>query len=339
MTRVARPTGERQPGSAAVILDARLRFTSRRYDGPAARQQSWVVGLYLRARQERRLMNILIVGAGTVGLATGRGLASLGHRITYVEKKPETLTALLNQGERAVYSEERDVTPTLPFDVAFLALATPNGENGYELTALREGCHYVAGCLRLSQNRPVVAVRSTVLPGTTEGPVRHWLEESGRRAFEEFGLAVNPEFLRAARAENDFLRPRSIIIGRAEAWSAVVLRRLYRGLRRPVLEMPIAEAELAKLAANLFNAAKISFFNELRAAAATFGVGTDAAFGAAALVAEGLWNPAYGTRDIGPFDGACLPKDLAAFIAATNGDAPLLAAVQEVNRRVTREES
>ena len=97
------------------------------------------------------------------------------------------------------------------------------------------------------------------------------------------------------------------------------------------------EAEAAKYTSNLFNAAKISFFNELHETFSAMGINSTVAFEAILNGAEGLWNPRYGTRGGSPFAGACLPKDSSAFFSFAKDqgmDMPLLAAVIETNIRL-----
>jgi UDPglucose 6-dehydrogenase len=113
------------------------------------------------------------------------------------------------------------------------------------------------------------------------------------------------------------------------------MRSLYRSWPdTETVIMTNGEAEATKYAANLFNAAKISFFNELHAALSKLGVDSALPFSVVARGAEGLWNPLYGTRAGAPFEGACLPKDAAGFalFAHQEGiETPLIDAVIATN--------
>jgi UDPglucose 6-dehydrogenase len=155
---------------------------------------------------------------------------------------------------------------------------------------------------------------------------------------------VNPEFLREATAAADFASPRVIVIGALDERSDRALRGLYGPWHDvPIVSMDLRTAEATKYAANLFNAAKISFFNELDRFLTALGVDAPAAFAAAAQGAEGLWSPVYGTRRLGPFAGACLPKDAFAFLdfAQRLGfieSMPMLRAAIAVNERLIVEE-
>ena len=102
-----------------------------------------------------------------------------------------------------------------------------------------------------------------------------------------------------------------------------------------------ATAELIKCAHNIFNAAKISFWNEMRTVASSIGIDLADVSSTVALSAEGSFNPAYGIRGGAAYGGACLPKDTNGFLgfAADLGLAmPLLEAVVDTNERLARPE-
>ena len=96
---------------------------------------------------------------------------------------------------------------------------------------------------------------------------------------------------------------------------AMFAERLNAGFGCPVYRVPIREAEFQKYAHNLCNASKIALFNELRRVAIAIGVDAERVFALVAQSSEAMWNAEYGTQDLGPFGGACLPKDLEAFLA------------------------
>jgi UDPglucose 6-dehydrogenase len=133
------------------------------------------------------------------------------------------------------------------------------------------------------------------------------------------------------------VNPRVIVIGSYDRRSEDALRALYEPWRSvPIVATTLRTAEATKYVANLFNATKISFFNEMHRILSQAGSDPDVAAAAAAMGAEGLWNPTYGTRGGAPFDGACLPKDAAAFLgfAESMGMAermPILRAVLQIN--------
>ena len=182
-------------------------------------------------------------------------------------------------------------------------------------------------------------MRSTVPPGTTEGLVKTVLEEnSGMVANEGFALASNPEFLRAVSAAEDFRNPWMTVVASRDPQTVERLRALlspFGGDLRTFTNP--AEAEFIKCAHNIFNAAKISFWNEMWLVAREIGLDLDPLAATVAKSAEGSINPQYGIRGGAPYGGVCLPKDTCGFLgfASTIGvDMPLLRAVVEVNDRM-----
>jgi UDPglucose 6-dehydrogenase len=277
-------------------------------------------------------VDVVVVGSGVVGTATGKGLSASGHRVRFVDSDPERVNVLRHQGHEA--SE----TVTLPDEPAFifLTLPTPIVGRRYDLSALVEGTTAVAHELRRAPTMHTVVVRSTVPPGTCEGLVQPLLEQvTGKEAGEGFALASNPEFLRAASALEDFLHP----------WMTVIASRSRRTRERlQVLLSPFGGevrcfeeptlAELIKCTHNLFNAAKISFWNEIWLLSEVLGIDAAEVASAVAHSAEGSFNPRYGIFGGAPYGGACLPKDIKGFLGfALDLGVPmqLAEAVDEVN--------
>lgn len=294
---------------------------------------------HLDAAGRRGRRRVAVVGAGVVGTATGVGFAAVGHDVVFCDVSAERRAQLKQQELRAVAPDDLAAEPVHAY---LISVPTPTVAGEADVSYVLAAAETVGGALAAGNGRrPLVVVRSTVPPGTTEGPVREVLERaSGLTAGDGFGLCMNPEFLREASAERDFAEPRVIVIGSLDAGSERALRRLYRAWPEvPVVSLGLREAELAKYVSNLFNAAKISFFNDLEEVAFALGADPRPIFAAVAQGAEGMWNPAYGTRGYGPFGGACLPKDTEAFlgfadVAGVGGLLPLLRATLETNARV-----
>jgi nucleotide sugar dehydrogenase len=226
-------------------------------------------------------------------------------------------------------------------DVVLLSVSTPTSGGGIDLRHIEAAAAEIGAALgRAWSSEPgryrVVIVRSTVPPGTTEDVLIPLLEaNAGLRAGMGFGVCVSPEYLRQRMAVSDSVAPRLVVIGQLDDRSGDVAERLNAGFGCPIFRIPIREAEFHKYAHNLCNASKIAFFNELRRVAEAIGVDAEHAFALVAQSSEAMWNPEYGTRDLGPYGGACLPKDLEAFLtwADRRGlDLPILSAVRLSNR-------
>lgn len=278
---------------------------------------------------------IVVVGSGVVGTATGKGLRSRGHQVTFVDINPQRLAQLRREGLDASDVVLLGDEPT----VVFLTLPTPNDGRRWDLCPLLAGTGAVGEALRRSKGFHTVVVRSTVPPGTTERVVQPLLEQcSGKTAGEGFTLASNPEFLRARCALEDFLNPRMTVIGARSRRTQERLHDLLAPFGGEIRRFDDpAESEMIKCAHNLYNAAKISFWNELWQVARAMGADPVEVAGTVARSAEASFNPEYGILGGAPYGGACLPKDIKGFLgfAAELGvDVPLIAAVDEVNERM-----
>jgi UDPglucose 6-dehydrogenase len=282
-------------------------------------------------------LHVLTVGAGVVGHAEGIALREHGHDVAFSDV------------DEAVLSERRtEGFQTMPvtglglagIDVVLVSVSTPTTAGEIDLRHLEAAVATIGDALgRASSLEPeryrVVIVRSTVPPGTTDDIVIPLLEaEAGLQAGLDFGVCVSPEYLRQRKAVSDSVAPRLVVIGQLDDRSGDVAERLNAGFGCPVHRVPIREAEFQKYAHNLCNASKISFFNELRRVAIAIGVDAERVFGLVAQSAEAMWNAEYGTLDLGPYGGACLPKDLEAFLTWADRqelELPILSAVRRSN--------
>lgn len=279
------------------------------------------------------MARIFIIGSGVVGTATGKGFVDAGHDVTFIDVLPSRIQALSDEGLDARY--ELDLVGAPPSFI-FLTLPTPNVGHEYDLCAFMTGTTSVGRALKAAAPVHTVVVRSTVPPMTAQDRVRPALEQaSGLRVDQGFSLASNPEFLRAASARDDFRWP----------WMTVAASRNRRTVERLVALLEpfggelrtfedYATAEFVKCAHNIFNATKISFWNEMWLVAQAVGVDLDEVAGTVARSAEGSTNPTYGIRGGAPYGGVCLPKDTQGFLGFAKTislDMPLLEAVVAVN--------
>jgi GDP-mannose 6-dehydrogenase len=188
--------------------------------------------------------------------------------------------------------------------------------------------------LRTAQNHHCVVVRSTVTPGTTRNTVLPTLEKlSGRRAGSDFGLGMNPEFLREATAVRDFRDPPYTIIGALDERSAKTVEEVYAGVGGCVRHIAIEEAELLKLLNNSFHALKVGFANEVGRLAEGLGLDSHRVMDLVCADTKLNISSSYLTPGFA-FGGSCLPKDvraLAAHAHAMGTQLPILSAVLPSN--------
>lgn len=285
---------------------------------------------------------MVIVGAGVVGTATGKGFARRGHSVSFVDVAAARIDALRSEGLAATDS----IDLSGPESMVFISVPTPSGPApaGYDLSYISSAAAAIGSAVATADEMPIVITRSTVPPGTCNDVVKPIVEEtSGMRMGEGFTLASNPEFLRAACALEDFLHPRMTVVGSRSKATLERLAELYRpfGGELRTFDDP-ATAELSKVSHNLYNATKISFWNEIWLLSQRLGLDAAAVAETVSHSAEASWNQAYGTRGGAPFGGACLPKDTRGFIAFAEeaGVAvPLASGVETVNEQLKAEEN
>jgi UDPglucose 6-dehydrogenase len=280
------------------------------------------------------MANIAIFGAGTVGSAFGRALLFYGHTVTFVDVNPARVAELKRSGFVATHPEQL-ILEGLGF--LFVCVPTPSTEDGIDESYLQRATQTIGEKLRTIDEYVVVTYRSTMLPGTTARLTELLQTYSGKQAGADFGVCYYPEYLRAHAAYKDSVNPRLVLIGADEQDDKA--RRLVGELcvcfGTEVCFCTAEEAELQKYVHNLFNAIKISAFNEFRAIAVKLGIPPEQAIAWAAQTAEASYNPRYGTRDMGPYGGECLPKDMQAMrkhLQERGIASPLLDAVHQVNQ-------
>lgn len=283
---------------------------------------------------------ICIVGPGVVGQATGKAFVNLGFETVFLGGNGEKAKKLRDEGY-TTYTRDDLFDGSYNFDISILTVPTPTVGGSVDLTSITAASIDLGRRLRLSKkDYHVVAVKSTVPPGTTENVVGKMVQQhSGRKLGHGFGLCMNPEYLREKTACDDALNPKIILIGQHDRRSGDLLEVVYKKFTCSIRRCTIQEAEFQKYIHNLFNSTKITFFNEMRQLATRVGIDTQKIFDITARSAEGMWNPDYGIRDFGPFSGNCLPKDTQAFLSWAHqyrADLPLLRTTISVNNRLTK---
>lgn len=260
---------------------------------------------------------IAVVGSGVVGTATGKGFIGKGYPVIFVDVNEKTVQRLRAEGMTAYTPAELANSKKDSSRITLLTVSTPTENGEINLRFLRAAVTDLGTRLARKRGYHLVVVRSTVPPGTSNDLVIPLLEKaSGKKAGKDFGVCMNPEYLREVSAVEDFKHPWIIVIGQLDKRSGDVLAKTYAGATCPIHRVSLTEAEFQKYVHNLFNAAKISFFNEMRSVGQDLlRLDTEKVFALTVKSCEGLWNPQYGTKDRGPFSGMCLPKDTQAFLA------------------------
>jgi UDPglucose 6-dehydrogenase len=297
-------------------------------------------------------MRVSIIGTGYAGLATGIGLAVKGHNVICMDIDEKRIRDIksgrspiyepgLEENMRKAFRENRLEATTdtnhaiRNSDVSFIAVPTPSKKDGsIDLSFIEHVSRDVGRALKGTNSYHVVTVKSTVVPDTTERVVIPNLEEfSGKRAGEDFGVAMVPEFLREGSAMQDVLEPDRIVIGELDERSGQVLEELHAVFGAPIIRTSIKVAEMVKYASNAFLATKISFANEIGNMAKRLGIDVYDVMKCVGL--DKRISPHFLRAGIG-FGGSCFPKDVMAIArkGTTIGYTPtLLEETVRVNQR------
>lgn len=299
-------------------------------------------------------MKITIVGGtGYVGLTTAVGLASKGHLVFCVGRTREKIKKIsggvpiiyedrLDEMLKSVLKDEKlipttDLTGSVQkSDASFICVGTPSRQDGsIDLTQVEEVAKKIGKALIGRKEYCVVTVKSTVIPGTTEKLVIPNLERfSKKMAGKDFGVCMNPEFLREGHAVKDFLFPKDqgIVVGELDRKSGDVLYEIYKDFEAKILRTDLRAAEMIKYARNSYLAKDVSFANEISNICQEIGVDylevrrgmeMDSRIGTGRFLSAGVG-----------FGGSCFPKDVKALVAKAKeiGIKPkMLKATLEVN--------
>ena len=274
-------------------------------------------------------MKINVYGLGYVGSVSATCLASDGHHVLGIDvdpKKVESINAgispVLEPGLPELMRESVDsgrLRATLDgpadADISIVCVGTPSNENGSLcLDYVARAVEQIGTFIQSRDAYHVVCIRSTVLPGTSEAMVAPLLERySGKTAGRDFGLCMNPEFLREGSSIRDYRCPPFTIIGELDARSGDVIEQLYTGTPAPVIRVPLPEAEMVKYAGNAFHALKITFANELGLLCKRLGVDGTKVLEVFCRDEKLNISSAY-LKPGFAFGGSCLPKDLRALL-------------------------
>lgn len=288
-------------------------------------------------------MRISIIGTGYVGLVTGVGLASLGHKVVCVdidEKKIEKI----NKGESPIY--EKDLggllkkvidkkllsatvdlkSAVLNTEITFIAVPTPSKKNNdIDLSYIERVSQQIGSAIYDKKEYHTVVVKSTVVPETTYKVIFPLLKKYSKKNGKGFGLCMNPEFLREGNAVYDFMNPDRIIIGELDKKSGDNLTEVYKSFKTDILRTSLNNAEMIKYTNNALLATLISFSNEIANICEQI-PGANAFEVLRGVYLDKRLNPVINGKRVNPeiltylypgcgFGGSCFPKDVKALIS------------------------
>jgi UDPglucose 6-dehydrogenase len=300
---------------------------------------------------------ISVVGTGYVGLCTAVGFASRNYSVIAADNDTEKIAkickgippfhepglsnllvkglengnfkCLTNQTQQAV----------LETDFTFVAVGTPSKPDGsIDLRYIESAAQDIGKALKQKTTYHITVIKSTVVPGTTQNVVKPILEkESMKKCGKDFGLCMNPEFLRQGCAFEDTTNADRLVIGSFDKKAGDKLEKLYNGFygkkKPPTIRTSLATAELIKYASNSLLATKISFANMIANICERI-PGADVKVVAKAMGLDKRIGPLFLDAGIG-YGGSCFPKDVKALIACSKNlgyDPEILESVENINK-------
>lgn len=298
-------------------------------------------------------MQLSVFGLGYVGCVSAACFAQAGHEVVGADVN-QTKVDIINSGKSPIVEPGiADLIATavaqgrlratidttaavLATDVSLICVGTPGQLNGsLDLTHIKRVCRQLGEAIEKKGRYHVVAMRSTMLPGTLHDVVIPALEVySGKRAGKDFGVAINPEFLREGTSIADFHHPPFTLIGSDDEDATAALSRLYAHIEVPLLVVGVREAEMVKYACNAFHATKVAFANEVGNLCKQLGIDSHRVMDVFCRDTKLNLSPYY-LKPGFAFGGSCLPKDLRALTYKARSmdvETPLLQSLLQSNR-------
>jgi GDP-mannose 6-dehydrogenase len=277
-------------------------------------------------------MKISVLGLGYVGAVSAGCLARDGHEVIGVDPE-RTKVDLINAGKSPIIEKDigqiiaeqvaagrlratTEVGDAVRYtDMALVCVGTPSQPNGgIDLKYVRRVCEQIGRTLATHHGAPVIVMRSTMLPGTMREVVLPTLEKhSGKRAGEEFGVCINPEFLREGTAVHDYYHPPKTVIGEVNRASGDLLAAVYAKMPGPMIRTDIETAEMVKYADNAWHALKVGFANEIGNLCKALEVDAHRVMDIFCQDYKLNLSPYY-LKPGFAFGGSCLPKDVRALL-------------------------
>jgi len=298
-------------------------------------------------------MKLSVFGLGYVGCVSAACFADDGNEVIGVDVNP-TKVEIINSGKSPIIEDginevmarvvksgrllattdsERAI---LGSDLSLVCVGTPSNQNGsLYLRHVEQVCREIGSVRKSKKQRHIVVIRSTMLPGTVENTVITALEEtSGKKAVKDFGICINPEFLREGSSLKDFYAPPFTLIGADDEETIASVRSLYAKINATVFVTSLKTAEMVKYVCNCFHALKVSFANEVGNICKALQIDSHEVMDVFCQDTKLNLSPYY-LKPGFAFGGSCLPKDLRAInykAKELDVEVPVLSAILPSNR-------
>ena len=298
-------------------------------------------------------MRLSVFGLGYVGCVSAACFAEDGNDVIGVDVNP-TKVEIINAGKTPIIEEgineligkvvaagrlraTTDSTRAVhDSDLSLICVGTPSNQNGsLHLRHVEQVCREIGAAIKTKDRRHIVVIRSTMLPGTVQNTVIPALEQtSGKKAGTDFGICINPEFLREGSSLKDFHNPPFTLIGADDEETVEAVRSLYASINAPVFVTSLKTAEMVKYVCNCFHALKVSFANEIGNICKALEIDSHEVMHVFCQDTKLNLSPYY-LKPGFAFGGSCLPKDLRAInykAKELDVEVPVLSAILPSNR-------
>ena len=307
-------------------------------------------------------MRVSIIGTGYVGLITGVCLAHKGHTVNCYDINKKIINSI-NNGVPPIYEQNlkkylQSVLNKRKFnakliseinlsqtEIVIIAVGTPSNKGDIDLSYIEKVSSLIGKKLRTIDKFVSIVVKSTVVPSTTDTIVKNIIEKESSKKLGQFGIGMNPEFLREGSAIEDFMNPDRIVFGHDDKKTLKLLKKLYKPWSCDKIAVNTRTAEMIKYANNSLLATQISAVNELANIASGI-KNIDILDVMKGVHLDKRWSPIIsGGKRIYPdilsylipgcgFGGSCFPKDVEAIRAKAKDvkvDSYILDSVLKVN--------
>jgi len=296
-------------------------------------------------------MNIAIFGLGYVGCVSLGCLAQNGHNMIGVDINPLKVD-LINKGKATIIEDKIDkiiaeqwrlgrISATMNYseaiensDISIICVGTPSNENGHlNLDYIEKTARNIALALKERDNFHIIAIRSTVMPGTNKRVSDIISDVSGKKKNVDFAVISNPEFLREGSAVKDFFNPAITVLGGENDRALDILEKVYKNINAPFIRTDIEVAEIIKYVNNTFHALKICFANEIGNICKKLEIDSHKVMDLFCKdthlnISPYYFKPGYA------YGGSCLPKDMKALKTISHDhylNSPILEAINQSN--------
>ena len=298
-------------------------------------------------------MDISIFGLGYVGCVGAACCAKLGHHVIGNDVS-ENKVNLINAGRPTIIEAEIDELCKEAHDkgfleatmdchyavhnseISFIVVGTPSSKEGHlNLDYIYGVAEQIGKAMADKDDFHIVAICSTVLPGTNKKVGEIIAEASGKERGKDFTVVSNPEFLREGTAVQDYLNPPLTLIGTDSEYAEAKFRELYKDIPGEFISTDIEVAEIMKYVNNTYHALKIVFGNEVGNICKGLGIDSHKVMEIFCKDTQLNISPYYFKPGFA-YGGSCLPKDSKALRTLAHDlyiDVPVINAINPSNEK------